>query len=118
MDNENIHDIKYLFEPGSIAVIGASQDKKKIGYSVFNNIVSGGYKGKVYPISPKGGFIDGHQVYTDILDIKDDVDCASIVIPANLVVNAIKNCAEKRVKYVQIISSGFSEIGNDKEEKR
>lgn len=117
MDNENIHDIKYLFEPGSIAVIGASQDKKKIGYSVFNNIVSGGYKGKVYPISPKGGFIDGHQVFTDILDIKDDVDCASIVIPANLVVNAIKKCAEKKVKYVQIITSGFSEIGNDKEEK-
>ncbi len=117
MGNEIKHDIKYLFEPGSIAVIGASQDKKKIGYSVFNNIISGGYKGRVYPISPKGGFIDGHQVYTDILEIKDEVDCASIVIPANLVVNAIKKCAEKRVKYVQIISSGFSEIGNDKEEK-
>ncbi|MBN1904603.1 MAG: acetate--CoA ligase family protein [Deltaproteobacteria bacterium] len=117
MGNDIKHDIKYLFEPGSIAVIGASQDKKKIGYSVFNNIISGGYKGRVYAISPKGGFIDGHQVYTDILDIKEEVDCASIVIPANLVVNAIKKCAEKKVKYVQIISSGFSEIGNDREEK-
>jgi acetate---CoA ligase (ADP-forming) len=117
MDNENIHDIKYLFEPDSIAVIGASQDKKKIGYSVFNNIVSGGYKGKVYPVSPKGGTIDGYTVYKDILDIKETVDCASIVIPANLVVNAIKKCAEKKVKYVQIITSGFSEIGNDREEK-
>ncbi|NLA75300.1 MAG: acetyl CoA synthetase, partial [Deltaproteobacteria bacterium] len=117
MDNGIKHDIKFLFEPRSIAVIGASQDKRKIGYSVVNNILSGGYRGKVYPVSPRGGTILGQQVYADILDIKDEVDCASIVIPANLVVNAIRKCAEKRVKYVQIITSGFSEIGNDKEEK-
>ena len=59
MDNTNRYDIKYLFEPESIAVIGASPDKKKIGYAVFNNIISGGYKGKVFPVSPKGGDIEG-----------------------------------------------------------
>ena len=52
MDNKNRYDIKYLFEPQSIAIIGASQDKKKIGYAIFNNIISGGYKGKVFPLYP------------------------------------------------------------------
>jgi acetate---CoA ligase (ADP-forming) len=117
MDVTNKNDIKYLFEPESIAVIGASQDKKKIGYTVFNNIISGGYKGKVFPISPKGGNIDGHNVFKDLKDIDDTIDCASIVIPANLVKDAVKSCAQKKVKFIQIITSGFSEVGNVKEEK-
>jgi acetyl coenzyme A synthetase (ADP forming)-like protein len=117
MDNTNKYDIKYLFEPESITVIGASQDKKKIGYTVFNNIISGGYKGKVFPVSPKGGDIDGHNVFKDLKDIEDSIDCASIVIPANLVKDAVKSCAQKKVKFIQIITSGFSEIGNVKEEK-
>jgi acetyltransferase len=116
VDNKNRYDIKYLFEPQSIAVIGASQDKKKIGYAIFNNIISGGYKGKVFPISPKGGDIDGHKVFTDVLEVPDDIDCASIVIPSGLVKNAVKNCAQKKVKFIQIITSGFSEIGNVREE--
>ena len=117
MDNTNRYDIKYLFEPESIAVIGASPDKKKIGYAVFNNIISGGYKGKVFPVSPKGGDIDGHKVFTDIGQIEGDIDCASIVIPAPLVKDTVIKCAQKKVKFIQIITSGFSEIGNVREEK-
>jgi len=117
MDNTNRYDIKYLFEPQSIAIIGASQDKKKIGYAIFNNIISGGYEGKVFPVSPRGGDIDGHKVFTDILEIQDTIDCASIVIPANLVKDAVIKCAQKKVKFIQIITSGFSEIGNVSEEK-
>jgi acetate---CoA ligase (ADP-forming) len=117
VENTNGYDIKYLFEPQSIAIIGASQDKKKIGYAIFNNIISGGYQGKVLPVSPKGGDIDGHKVYTDILDLEDNVDCASIVIPANLVKDAVIKCAQKKVKFLQIITSGFSEVGNVSEEK-
>lgn len=117
MENISKYDIKYLFEPQSIAVIGASQDKKKIGYAVFNNIISGGYKGNVFPVSPKGGNIDGHKVFADIRDIEGAIDCASMVIPANLVKDTVKNCAQKKVKFIQIITSGFSEIGNVREEK-
>ena len=117
MDNTSRYDIKYLFEPASIAIIGASPDKKKIGYAVLNNIISGGYKGKVFPVSPKGGDIDGRKVFTDIGQIESDIDCASIVIPAPLVKDAIIKCAQKKVKFIQIITSGFSEIGNVREEK-
>ena len=117
MNNKNGHDIKYLFEPESIAIIGASQDKRKIGYAVFNNIVSGGYQGKIYPVGVKGGEIDGHEIYKTLEDIPGEVDCASICIPAHLTVEAVKSCARKKVKYLQIITSGFSEIGNYAEEK-
>ena len=117
MDNTSKYDIKYLFEPQSIAVIGASPDKKKIGYAVFNNIITGGYKGKIFPVSPKGGDIEGHKVFTDILQIEDAVDCASIVIPVNLVKDAVNKCVQKKVKFIQIITSGFSESGNVREEK-
>ncbi|MBN1472004.1 MAG: acetate--CoA ligase family protein [Syntrophaceae bacterium] len=117
MDKAERYDIKYLFEPESIAVIGTSHDKNKVGYSIFNNIISGGYKGKIFPVNPRGGDIDGHQVFTDILKIESSIDCASIVIPANQVRELVKNCAQKKVKFLQIITSGFSEIGNIREEK-
>lgn len=117
MDNTSKYDIKYLFEPERIAVIGASQDKKKIGYAVFNNIISGGYQGNVFPVSPRGGDIDGIKVFTDIQEIDGAIDCASIVIPANHVKEAVKKCAQKKVKFLQIITSGFSEIGNVREER-
>ena len=59
----NVPDIKYLFEPRSVAVIGASQDNTKLGFHVTDNIVSGGYQGSVYPINPRGGEICGRRAY-------------------------------------------------------
>ena len=52
---KELADIKYLFEPETIAVIGASSNPKKIGYKITDNIVSNGYKGKLYPVNPGGG---------------------------------------------------------------
>jgi predicted CoA-binding protein len=111
-------DIKYLFEPRAIAVIGASQDESKIGFKILNNIVSGGYSGKIYPVNPGGGRILGLPVCRDINDAVSDVDMACIVVPATRVFDAVKRCAEKRVKFNLIISSGFSEVGNREEEKK
>ena len=95
---ENEPDIKYLFEPRAVAVIGASHDQKKIGYKVLDNIVSGGYQGKVYPVNPKGGEILGLRGYRDVNEIEDEVDVASIVVPAPLVFDAVKRCGEKGVQ--------------------
>lgn len=113
----NMSTYKHLFEPRSIAIIGASHDPKKIGHTILNNLISGGYKGKIFPVNPSGGEILGMPVYKSVLDIKDDIDVVSLAIPAKFCVDAVRECAKKGVKYVQIISSGFSEIGNDKEER-
>lgn len=111
-------DIRSLFKPRSIAVIGASLDTRKIGYKIVDNIVAGGYSGKIYPVNSKGDEILGLRGYKDIRDVEDDVDVGVIVVPAKFVFDVVKGCAEKGVKFTPIISSGFSEIGNREEEKK
>jgi acetate---CoA ligase (ADP-forming) len=111
-------EIRYLFEPRGIAVIGASRDQTKIGFKILDNIVSGGYAGKVYPVNPSGGTILGLPVCKDINDADGEVDIGCIVVPAPLVFDAVRRCAEKRVKFNLIISSGFSEVGNREEERK
>ena len=115
--SDNGH-IRYLFEPRSIAIVGASSDRSKIGYAVLNNIQSGGYKGRIYPVNPSGGDIAGIPVFRSILDIGKEVDLACITIPAKHVFGAIRQCADQGVKHCVIITSGFSEVGNFEEEKR
>lgn len=108
---------KNLFEPESIAIIGASKDPKKIGYTILKNLIDGGYKGRIYPVNPSGGEILGFPVYKNLGEIDDEIDVASIAIPAKFCLDAVKDCAANGVKHLQIISSGFSEIGNHKEER-
>ncbi|NQU27384.1 MAG: acetate--CoA ligase family protein [Candidatus Marinimicrobia bacterium] len=110
-------DIKYLFEPRSIAVIGASANPSKIGHIIVKNIIEAGYKGKIYPVNPKGGEILGIDIVSSLTDIADEIDVATIAIPARFTAAAVKMCAEAGVKHLPIISSGFSEIGNLEEER-
>src|SRR5512136_2302932 len=100
---ENEPDIKYLFEPRSVAVIGASHDQKKIGYKILDNILSGGYRGKVFPVNPRGGEILGIRGYRGLKEIEDEIDVASVAVPAPLVFDAVKQCGEKGVKFLSII---------------
>ncbi|NQT96949.1 MAG: acetate--CoA ligase family protein [Candidatus Marinimicrobia bacterium] len=110
--------IKYLFEPKSIAVIGASENPLKIGHVIVKNIVEAGYHGKIYPVNPKGGEVLGHKIYSSITDINDEIDVATLVIPAKYAYSALEMCAAAGVKHLPIVSSGFSEIGNLAEERK
>ncbi|MBU7027468.1 MAG: acetate--CoA ligase family protein [Theionarchaea archaeon] len=110
-------DIKYLFEPRTVAIIGASHNPEKIGYKITENIVLGGYTGKVYPVNPKGGEILGLPVCKALEEINDDIDMAIIAVPGKYVFDTVKSCAKKGVKILPVISSGFSEVGNTHEEK-
>jgi acetyl coenzyme A synthetase (ADP forming)-like protein len=118
MTEHDAANIKYLFEPRSVAIIGASQDKKKIGHAVLKNIIAGGYEGKIYPVNPGGGKIEGIPAFRSILDVDDVVDMACITLPAEHLYNTVVQCTEKKVKHCVIITSGFSEIGNFEEETR
>jgi acetyl coenzyme A synthetase (ADP forming)-like protein len=111
-------DIRYLFKPRSVAVIGASPDTRKIGYKILDNIVSGGYPGRIYPVNSRGDQILGLRGYKDIGEVENEVDVGVIVVPAKSVFDVVRGCAEKGVKFAPIISSGFSEIGNREEEKK
>lgn len=110
--------IKYLFEPRSVAVVGASHNPEKIGYKIIENILACGYGGDVYPINPEGGEIMGIAAYKSVADVDDEIDVAVITIPAKYVYDAVKSCADKGVKFALIISSGFSEVGDSESEKK
>ncbi|MEX0567854.1 MAG: acetate--CoA ligase family protein [Candidatus Njordarchaeota archaeon] len=107
-----IEKLDKVFNPKSVAVIGASRHPGKIGYQVLKNIIDGGYDGKIYPINPKADEILGIKCYPSVKDIKEEVDLAVIAVPAPIVGRVMKDCAEKKVGGAVVISSGFSEVGN------
>ena len=104
--------IDVLFNPNSVAIIGASRDPGKIGHVLLRNFLEGGFRGGVYPVNPKCDEILGLKCYLSIKNVKDDVDLAVISIPAKFVPDALKECGEKGVKGAIVISGGFSEVGN------
>jgi len=111
-------EIKYLFEPRAVAVIGASHSPGKVGYQLLDNIRFSKFPGRVYPINPKGGEILGYPVYGSLSEVKDEIDLACIAVPARLAISAVEECAKKRVKFIAVITSGFAEAGKIEEERR
>jgi acyl-CoA synthetase (NDP forming) len=101
-----------IMKPKAIAVIGASNEAGKIGNSVMKNLINGGYKGKIYPVTPKGGEIMGLAAFKSVKDIPGEVDTAVFAIPAALVAGALKECGEKKIAGAVLIPSGFGETGN------
>ncbi len=101
-----------FFNANSVAVIGVSANDKKIGHTIFKNLLEGDYQGKVYPINPTIRKVLGQQVYPKITNIIEPIDLAIIAIPAKSVLNVIDECNEKKIKHIIIISSGFKEVGN------
>ena len=99
-----------MFYPASVAVIGASQEKGKVGRAVLDNLIDG-FKGHIYPINPKAAEIEGIKCYKSVMDVPGDIDLAVIVIPSKLVPQAITDCGQKNIKNVVIISAGFKEVG-------
>ena len=104
-------DLKTLFNPDAIAVIGASNNKQSVGYGVMHNLIGQGYEGVVYPVNPKRKSIQGVKAYPSVLDAPDKIDLAIITIPAIAVPGVVKECGKAGVKSIVIMSSGFKEAG-------
>jgi acyl-CoA synthetase (NDP forming)/RimJ/RimL family protein N-acetyltransferase len=103
--------VRRLLSPRSIAVIGASRERGKVGYEVVRNLQRGGYQGSVYPVNPHTEHVRSIRAVASILDIPDDVDLAIITLPAAQVAAAVEECGRKQVYGVVVISAGFSELG-------
>ncbi len=114
MDRQASIDI--LFNPISIAVIGASTTRGKLGNDVMRNLIDSGYQGRIYPINPNAGEILGLKAFRSIKEVPADVDVAVIVIPAKFVLPTVEECGEKGVKALVIITAGFKEIGKKGQE--
>jgi len=107
--------LQAIFRPQSVAVIGASTAPEKLGYQIFKNILDAGFPGTVYPINPKATEILGRPCYPSIDAIPADVDLATIIIPAALVADSIRQCSKRGAKGAIVISGGFSETGPEGE---
>lgn len=100
-----------LLQPKTVAVVGASAQPGKIGYTVIENLLEGGYNGKIYPINPTATEILGLKVFPTIADVPGKVDLAVITVPVKFVAQVSKECGEKGIKALSVITSGFSEVG-------
>src|SRR3990170_828518 len=105
------HSLDYIFWPKSIAVIGASTQKGSIGWQLLNNLVEYEFNGKLFPVNPKASVLHSMKCYLSVLDIPDEVDCAIVVVPKELVLKAVDQCGQKGVKGMVIITAGFKETG-------
>ncbi len=105
------HYLQPLFEPASVAVFGASDRENSVGQIVFQNLLQGGFKGKLYAINPKHETVGGQPAYTNLKAVGAPVDLAVITTPARAIPDIILDCGEHGVKAAVIISAGFRETG-------
>ena len=103
--------LENLFNPQSIAMIGASANPRKWGLIILLNILKGNFKGNVYPINPHEKSILGYRCYASVIDIPEAPDLAIITTPAKAVPSLMDQCGRKGIRFVVVISSDFSETG-------
>ncbi len=104
-----VKSIECFFSPRSIAVIGASDRKNTVGYTIFRNLLGAGKK--VFPVNPNHPIIQGKKSFSSVKHIDREIDLAVIAVPARSVPQALKECMETGAKAAIIISAGFSETG-------
>jgi acyl-CoA synthetase (NDP forming) len=102
-----------MFNPRTVALIGASEDKLKSGGLFLNSFIECGLKSKLFLVNPKGGEIRGFKAYPSVLDIPEEIDLAIIAIPAHATPKVVEECSKKGVKFVVIHAAGFGELGDD-----
>jgi acyl-CoA synthetase (NDP forming) len=113
LNSRNMDALEALFNPKGIAVIGASANVGKWGYIVPANILSGGYKGELFLVNPRGGEVHSMPVYRSMAEIGKRVDLAMVTIPAQGVEGLLEDCAQAGVKAIIVISGGFSESSRE-----
>ena len=111
--------LESFFNPKSIAVVGVSEDPKKLGSLIFHNVKNANFKGNLYPINSRigGKILYGYQSYKSVKEIKEPLDLAVFVIAAKFCSATVDDCIINGTKNISIIAAGFSEIGNTKLEK-
>ncbi len=106
-----VKDLRPIFYPSSVAVVGTNRVVGTVPHDIFANILKSNFQGIVYPVSPKERSVAGVRAYKYIVDIPDPVDLAVLVFPSTVCNLALEQCGQKGVKGAIIISAGFREIG-------
>ncbi|MDD4767252.1 MAG: CoA-binding protein, partial [Desulfotomaculaceae bacterium] len=106
-------DLTGLFNPKSVAIIGASKSPGKIGNVIVKNMISCGYNGKILPVNPKESEIEGLQCYPSVDKIPEPVEMAVLSVPAVKSLEIAEVCGKQGLKYLVVITAGFKETGKE-----
>ncbi|MDD4874733.1 MAG: CoA-binding protein, partial [Dehalococcoidales bacterium] len=111
----NRSDLDFLFKPGSIAIAGVSIEENGInmGRDFVQAFIDAGYKGKLYPINPRGGEVLGLKVYRNIMEIEGPVDYVISAVPSKYTEQLMTDCVSKHVRAVHLFTAGFGEIQDE-----
>ncbi len=113
MANKYSANLEVLFNPKSLAIIGASNTPGKVGYAIVRNLIEANFSGEIYPVNLNEQKIQGLLAYPSVGKISSNVDAAIICVPAKFVPGVIKECAQKGINAAVIITAGFSETGEE-----
>jgi acetyl coenzyme A synthetase (ADP forming)-like protein len=102
--------LRTFFFPKSVAIVGASRDPEKFGHVILKNFKEE-FKGKIYPINPKTNEILGLKCYGSVKEVRDKIDLVVITVPASISNEIVKECTEKKIPSVIVITAGYKEIG-------
>ena len=102
-----------FLKPRSVAVIGASRRRGTVAGEVFHNLLEGGFEGPVYPVNRNAPIVQSVAAFASVTNIPDPVDLAVIVVPADAVLGVANECAEKGVRGLLVITSGFAETDEE-----
>jgi acetyltransferase len=108
--------IRKFVEPKSVAIIGTSRVPMMVGNSaldVLPNLISYGYRGKIYPIHPQVSEIQGLKAYATVAEVPENIDLAVINLPRDLIPGIVKECVNKSIKAIIILAQGFADADDD-----
>ncbi|MBT9099510.1 GNAT family N-acetyltransferase [Methylovulum psychrotolerans] len=109
----DLHYLSRFFTPNSVAIVGASEREDSVGYRLLLNMQEAGFSGGLYPVNHKHDTLLGLPAYADVLAIPEDLDLVVIATPAASVPGIVRQCGEKGVGAVIIITAGFGELGEE-----
>ena len=118
MENKNREALDRMFCPRGIAFFGGISSPGAFGNMIALSQIRYGYKGDLYPISPKGGEIAGHKIFKSLDEVQGPVDLACVSVPAKAVPAVLQDCLEHGVNGAQVHSSGFAETGRTEDIER
>ncbi len=105
--------LENFFNPHSVAIVGASHQKGKVGYEILKNMIDAGYEGRIFPVNPNRQAIERLECYPDLKSVGHVPDLVIIIVPAKIVPAIMQQCAEVGAKSVVIITAGFKEVGKE-----
>jgi acyl-CoA synthetase (NDP forming)/RimJ/RimL family protein N-acetyltransferase len=103
--------VRRLLSPTSLAVVGASAERRNVGRAVLEHVVTGGFTGRAVAVHPRASTVGDVPAYKSVTDVPGDVDVVVVAVPAPAVLDVVRDCAAKGVHGVVVLSAGFADTG-------